>query len=50
MKRGLAVALALGIAGLAAWLWLRPESPSHGEIDEASREALREVLRDAEAP
>ena len=50
MRRGIAAAVALALAGLAAWLWLRPTPEPHGEIDAASRAQLREILRDAKSP
>lgn len=50
LARVIAAVLALALAGLAAWLWLRPPPAPHGEIDAADREALRGILRDAEAP
>ena len=54
VRRGIVVLLALGLAGVAGWLWMSGgarealgESPeSHAEITPEDREALREVLRE----
>ena len=54
MRRGIALLLALALAGVAGWLWLSDGSrallgdgrESHAEISPEDREALREVLRE----
>lgn len=55
MRRWLALALGLAAAGLAAWALFGldqglPDPRPHDHIDDASRAALREVLREEPTP
>ncbi len=56
MKRWLVLPIGLGVAAVAGWVLLsspsgstRGKSPySHAEIDQESREQLRQILRQAD--
>ncbi len=48
MKRWMVIVGALALAVVAGWLWLGGAGApmSHGEIDAADRDALRDTLRE----
>ncbi len=48
MSRWLILSLGLGLVGLGAWALLTTPVPSAENIDDASRDQLERVLREAE--
>ncbi|MDX1649347.1 MAG: hypothetical protein R3263_05795 [Myxococcota bacterium] len=48
MSRWVVAGVALLLAALAAWAWLRTPGPPHADIDERDRERLMEILREEE--